>query len=294
MMKARELIQQANQFPNCNIGLKLLDENHSARGIRATKFLTGTQPWTRASSSFLVPENVHFVQIFAFCSISGSVWFDDLFINELPPPDWKIQESEHYVFHSLPEAPISRLHQKRNEEFYGLFSRLLGVEMTEKIDYFRYIDESQKSLITGRKGNAHVEYPSTVHTLWPVDDHEVVHLLTRHWGETDSPLFGEGIAVALGGIWQGKPVHSYARELHSKGALPPLAGLVSHQGFRGQDDLVTYAAAGSFVKWLIDSYGMESFRQVYVQSTDVSVRLASIYGKGLTELEKAWLAKLSD
>ncbi len=74
----------------------------------------------------------------------------------------------------------------------------------------------------------------------------------------------------------------------------PLDSLVRTVDYNRHDRDVARHHAESFVTWLIVSYGVPNFRNLYDRATDLSLRRAlwSVYGKTLAELEKEWLAYL--
>lgn len=47
--------------------------------------------------------------------------------------------------------------------------------------------------------------------------------------------------------------------------------------------------AASFVIYLIDTYGLEMFEQIYDEK-ELAKKLEEVYGKNSSELEKDWLA----
>lgn len=291
-VRAEDVRKERNQYANCNVGLTL----HTAEGgrvsISGTRPVEGTVPWTAVEQRVRVPGNAATGRLFVFCSVSGTAWFDDVFVEAVESGGVVVEETPWFVFHAPDDAPISAEHKARNEATLARLSQALGVMVPGRIQYHRYRDNAHKGELTGFAGNAHATPPLEVHTIWPVDDHEVVHLLTAVWGETDSAVLGEGIAVAMGGRWQGRPVHEWIPELRADGRLPALADILDPAAFREVDDIVTYAVSGSFVKWLVDTYGMDRFRQAYVGTGGTAARLKAVYGVDLRSLESAWLAEV--
>ncbi len=214
------------------------------------------------------------------------------------------QESAHYTFHYSSGAEVD---PARQEVFHDWAIAQLGVVLGHRIDYYRYLDRAQMKSITGRDTNGWAD-PDTfaVHSVWPWENHEVVHVFTDQIG-TPSHFFNEGIAVALSvdpfdGIlvpyWQGKPVHDYARSLLQQNRIPPLSGIVDSDGFREFPSLDSYAIAGSFVEFLIDRYGIDKCKQFFAASsrgdsrTVIALTFQRVYGQALTEAEQEWLTFL--
>jgi hypothetical protein len=146
------------------------------------------------------------------------------------------------------------------------------------------------------------------HTIWPQDNHEIVHIYTAMVGRP-SDFFSEGIAVAFQtdpprGVFtasfNGVDVHEACRTYLRSGTLPlPLASYVTTTGFRGMSDQVlSYRYAGSFVRFLIERYGLPTVLQFFRPgSRDESLaairaRLQDAFGRSLEDLAEDWLTLL--
>ena len=120
--------------------------------------------------------------------------------------------------------------------------------------------------------------------------HETTHTFT--WNAIAQPatvMLHEGVAV-----FTGMPnyenagyinLDDFCAVFHRAGRLPLPTGTMNFQGHIY--DLTTYYSAGSFVRYLIDTYGAEKFTQLYA-----SGNYAAIYGESLGALQDAWLAQL--
>lgn len=82
---------------------------------------------------------------------------------------------------------------------------------------------------------------------------------------------------------------------HAAGHRIPLDSLARTLDFKRYDRHVADHHAESFVAWLINTYGIPRFKDLYERATDLSIHRAiwSIYGHTLAELEKQWLDYLS-
>jgi hypothetical protein len=146
-----------------------------------------------------------------------------------------------------------------------------------------------------------------IHTIWPVDNHEVVHLYSSAWGSPVA-LFSEGFAVAhsvkpsQGDFvprWQGQPLHTLARGFRANGTLIALSRMADTRGFRSFDANVTYPESGSFVRYLIDTHGLEPMRRMFgaLRANDpasaVNDAVVTVYGRDLAALESEWIQFLA-
>ncbi len=121
--------------------------------------------------------------------------------------------------------------------------------------------------------------------------HELTHLVTWHtFGSPSSTMISEGTAVYLGmeHIPQSDhmPIETFCASYLKANSLPSISS--SQTTYLGHiNDLQNYYAAGCFVKYLVDTYGIGSLKLVYHDGSYVNV-----YGKDLYALETEWKARL--
>jgi hypothetical protein len=192
------------------------------------------------------------------------------------------------------------------ERYHAWAIQALQVSVSRRIVYNKYMSLSHMGQLTGTYGtNAFANREAfAVHTLWRTDNHEVIHLFGSLFGNPVA-LWSEGMAVAFqmnapGGDysarWNGTPVHAAARQFRQQGRLVPIADLLETNSFRRFDSNVTYPQAGSFVRYLLDTYGLETWKRLYglggPADTAAAVRehFESIYGLTITAVEADWLA----
>lgn len=125
--------------------------------------------------------------------------------------------------------------------------------------------------------------------------HELTHLVIWNTvGRPSSVMLHEGLAVytgveameAAGFI----PLSHFCAAYQQAGQLPRLSGGRAYLGHTRDLDL--YFAAGCFVQYLIETYGLDDFKQLFA-----SGNYPGIYGRTLRQLEREWaetLAAVSD
>lgn len=196
------------------------------------------------------------------------------------------------------------------EAYHAWAVAALGVTITTPITFNKYLSRVHMGDVTGiYNANAYASVENgafEIHTIWPTDNHEVVHLYSSTFGRTVA-LFSEGLAVAFqinapagetSPKWNGTPLHNLARGFRQQGRLAPLASIVDTAGFRAIDANVAYPEAGSFVRFLIDTHGLDRIKQLYGLSRQgdtgqrASEIFAGVYGQSLVEAERAWWAML--
>ena len=221
------------------------------------------------------------------------------------PPLPIIGESANYVFRASAGDAVDAVWQ---ETYHAWAVATLGVSSTRRITYNKYTSRAHMQSVTGvGNTNAYADRAGfALHTLWPIDNHEVVHLFTSGWGDPVA-LVNEGMAVAfqidpsrdLTPRWSGTPLHELARLFRQQGRLVALTRLVETSGWRAEDPNVAYPESGSFMRWLIDQHGLESVRALYARAAGpnepaagVRAAMVAVYGRPLEELEQEWLAFL--
>lgn len=144
----------------------------------------------------------------------------------------------------------------------------LGLERFDAVAVYVHPDRKSKELLTRNAGDGHADPAArTLHVLacdasegGALEDlvtHEVTHVLTvEAVGPVASPLLGEGLAVWASGVYQGRPIGEWQRELVGK--APGVAELFEQ--FRKLPENVAYPLGGLFVDQLVRAVGWEEFK----------------------------------
>jgi LysM repeat protein len=122
--------------------------------------------------------------------------------------------------------------------------------------------------------------------------HELTHLVAMNTlGRPDSVMLHEGLAVYTGieAMAQAEfiPLAHFCAAYQQAGELPSVSGNRPYNGHTRDLDL--YSAAGCFVEYLIENYGLQDFKQLFT-----SGEYKDLYGKPLAQLEKEWTASLEE
>jgi tetratricopeptide (TPR) repeat protein len=205
-------------------------------------------------------------------------------------------ETEHFVI-TYPDSVLTgdRLAQVvQLHEFYFLqISRALRVRPTRKIHTFLYASAEQKGRLIGAAGtNIAKPWLWQLHiNIADIDaslKHELVHVLAADFGfplirvGINSGLI-EGLAVAVERVEYEEPIHRLAALAVQNDLAPDVEGLFTITGFMRAPAGVSYVAAGSFCRYLIDRYGIRRFKMLYRTG-----EFALLYGKPLPMLIKEW------
>ena len=238
-------------------------------------------------------------------------WLKNKYLNK---NIWLINKSDHYIFHyfkgSLAEKDINKIIENQ-ERFYRKILEALRLENGRKIYYYLYPSREIKMQLMGDDGygiaiwqeieNKKDYWESRkfeIHAIYNEKDkviggHEDSHLLSLSWGAAIY-LFSEGLAEFLSEGWCGEDVDIWAKKNLLGNKLYPIRFLIDNKNWSKVDDMIVYPQAGSFVRYLINNYGMERFKESYKKlsrKNNVKENINIIeknYRKQLEELEREW------
>ncbi len=206
--------------------------------------------------------------------------------------------------------PGDRINIDQQEAFNAWALARLGVAPPQKVEYRKYVSREAMGQYTGNRNTNGFAEPErfTFHTIWPYDNHEVVHVYTALIGRP-SDFFNEGIAVsfqtdpASGDLtvrFNGLQVHEACRGYLRAGILPlPVSRYVTTNEFRTlADQVLSYRMAGSFVLFLQERFGLDRLLGFFRASarddslSTIRARVQQTFGATLDEVEAEWLSML--
>jgi len=193
--------------------------------------------------------------------------------------DWPTYQSEHFVFHYAPN--YSRSHEiaafaSTRDKAFAQNCAYLNVSFEGRTDFYIY-DELDE-------GFAVPDW----NVIFADDDqsigHEMTHIIAYHIaGQRQKiKLLDEGIATWLNQSARVTDHHYVAWEYIQTNGLPPLSELAHTRAFRRHRPPPYYPAA-SFAGYLIEQYGLDAFRRLWV----ANARYPELY----SNLEELKLAK---
>jgi len=121
-------------------------------------------------------------------------------------------------------------------------------------------------------------------TVRALGAHEMFHVVAMNvWGST-ADWVNEGMAVYSDDQWWMQELHPLAHYLQQHRKLPSLGQLTKE--FRQGNSLLTYPAAGSFVKFLYESFGRSELELLWKQGFAAFCKSVQ---KSESDLQKQWL-----
>ena len=185
-----------------------------------------------------------------------------------------------------------------HEFYFDKLSRALNIHSQERIISFLYASPEQKGRLIGAVHTdltkpwlrqMHINLADVESVL----KHEMVHVLAGEFGW--SPLkiahnsgLIEGLAMAMVRTSSmEESLHHAAAMVFASGVHPDLESLFSLSGFVRANPSISYTLAGSFCQFLIDSFGIDRFKQLYAGGN-----FKDIYQRDLTSLLVDWQSSI--
>ena len=206
------------------------------------------------------------------------------------------RETAHFeIFYARElQAEIERIAEDCEFQYAQLSAYLVpeGGKLSRKVRAYIYASPEQKKRLIGA-GSTSVEDPFGhgfhIHAQGfphPVLKHELAHVFTVPWSPLKVSLkigLHEGIAVAADWDEGRLTAHQWAKAMRQMEIAPPLSAIMGI-GFWGHAGSRSYLLAGSFVRFLVDTYGIEKFKAVFPVGN-----FQQHYAKSLHSLEQEWV-----
>jgi len=211
------------------------------------------------------------------------------------------RQSEHFSFYTRPGQSIPDWAVEFNEYTYMEVTRLLPGREVSQIQYYKYRSQEDLERVFGhpRKGYAdQTGEGGIVHSIYNYHPHEVIHALTYSIGRPPA-FFEEGVAVAYdrwSALHEGD-IHALARSRLMQQRLLPLCSILTTRDFQANDSAIAYIEAGSFVRYLLDTYGPDKMWSLFElprssERQEIDAAFQEIYGRPIAEMEREWRAFL--
>lgn len=234
--------------------------------------------------------------------------------------EWIAKKSPRYVFYyfknSLAEKHIDEI-IKIQEQGYKKILKKLEAKNRKVIEYYFYPSRKIKKKLMGDEGNGNAIWLEIkkekkiwkpkkfeIHALYNkktqcVGEHEDTHLLSSYLGMAIF-LFCEGLSEFMSEKWRGRDIDFWAKKYLNKNKLYSLKFLADNKNWDNVDNLIAYSQAGSFVRFLIENYGIEKFKDVYQRLSRLNSYednldiIKKVYSKKIDGLEKEWKVKINN
>ncbi|HEX9917201.1 MAG TPA: tetratricopeptide repeat protein [candidate division Zixibacteria bacterium] len=217
-------------------------------------------------------------------------------LNTKDAETWYSDPSTHFYYHYILET-LPDYHWNTNkgvlEDFYHRIWDRFGFWDPDKIDYFLVPCELKEIYWDKRYGQGLDPTKRKIYVIYNQSTRSVdgpgvgMFLFYRYWGYAPAMVV-EGATGNIG------LAHYQAQKLKKRGMLFSLKELEISKDYKSKPKEIAFYQASSFIKYLVDTYGLGRFKKFYEEVTDLTFEQAlfKVYGKKLPQLEKEWLAYL--
>lgn len=212
-------------------------------------------------------------------------------------------ETAHFIIYYDRDhiTPLTLRRMARDSEFrYYQLRRFFGHEPIKKIEIYWFSNVKQKARLMGAAYTMIARpwaYQFYIHGYgFPhgVLKHEMAHVFSAAFGAGPLklsvrynvlfyPALIEGVAVAADWVRGELTPHEWSRAMNDLKVAPSPAQILGPRGFFKYSGWTAYTIAGSFSRYLIDTYGMKKYKQAYGRAT-----FQETYKKPLSQLTKEW------
>lgn len=202
-------------------------------------------------------------------------------------------KTEHFEIYLPPSVNEKRrvLIANLHEYYYNEISEKLGFEPSQKVETFIFENAGQKKELFGA-GSADVTkiWSNQIFTdrVEETLEHELIHIFSAKIGVTPlkvaenfNPAMIEGFATAVENQIGEHTVHYMAALALNSGFKIDLQNMFTGFNFFGSASSVGYIYSGSFIKFLIDRYGINEVKKLY---GDIDFK--RYFGKSLRSLSR--------
>lgn len=206
----------------------------------------------------------------------------------------KCYETEHYVFHynggTKAEEDIQSI-AAGQEACFRYICKVLRTAPAFKIQYFLCDSPEEVGRIYGDDDpcNGFAVLPDTIYAVYNeqvqcVGFHEDTHLISYTINRPDCPAISEGLAMYFDRKWWGISNLEWAGYYLKKNDSLPIAAWLDRENFFAEDCSLTYPIMGAFTEYLMTTYGLDVYLQLYRQ-TDMTLAMESVYDKTPDQLQ---------
>ena len=211
---------------------------------------------------------------------------------------WEKGSSSHFRFFIKPGQKMLETKIAQAESLYENLCNLYGVSFKNKVEVYVCSTGNEVDQLSGLGKWSGISFVPAEIIFYggPAINsfkHEFVHIVNYKWlGRFPGFFFTEGFACAYGnfGNLSQNAFLSRTRQLLLSQEIPPLDSLLSNTAKINYNNL--YPIAGSFVKFLIDNYGVEKLERLFksYESKDFGWDsiFSDIFSISVAEMEKKW------
>lgn len=205
--------------------------------------------------------------------------------------EWISEETENFILYA-PEGSYAaekfpELKTKTEAARQVVMERLQVVkqETAPRLLFLEHRETMQRFTGIAAGGRAVVEENGVFYVMNPERNpplrHELGHLYSwRSWGAPAGYWLSEGVAVYAAGDCAGRELHAWAAKLALENKLTDFADLEQRFDF---SKAAPHLQSGSFVKYVMEKYGVRSFRMLWENGLSASSEATGLEMDALLE-----------
>lgn len=296
-----DIKRSPDQADNAGVYVTFYDSNGDRVNDRNwaddwTRKRMGTSGWKRTEKKSEVPDEARSVEIGLINQMTGYIYFDEVSLVLEKEITWQSKDEKFITYNWLEERPFPPEDMERMSELIEGIARDAGVKKIEgRINYYLYPDEETFMRILDRpKYKTAARWDKKeLHDILSFNDHEIIHLILYDLG-----IPPVGVSKGLIFYYRAR-YNDWDMDIRSKRFLmsqqiPALHKTIHPDKWRTVDHSVVVPAWASFTGYLIDNYGLDTFKQLYTGTSGVSdpetfsAKFKAIYGIDFMEADRSW------
>lgn len=198
---------------------------------------------------------------------------EGMIADALSDPDisWVSERSDHFILFapedSYAASRLTELSERAEAARQPVMERLQVVKQEKAPTLIFLESREQMEKFTGLASGGYAVikengiFLGTNDSIPPPIQHELGHLYSwRSWGDPAGYWLSEGVAVYAAGDCAGEDIHAWAAKLALENKLTDFTELERKFDF---SKTAPHLQAGSFVKYIMEKYGVRSFRMLW-------------------------------
>lgn len=301
-IKTLEVKRNYGQFQQSNYALTFydVDGNRFQSGrfydLRTEPRIGTSDGWISEDRIYRLPDNTVYVEFHCALGMEGKVWFDNITLDVPAGIAWNTSESKNFTFHWFSGSEYPEGSQEFQQELFDYYCQRLNIPEADRphISSFFYPDSSTLFQTIGSRSPKKSYWDEReVHSIYPVDDHEIIHIVTKPYGILPLPLT-EGTAYYLMENYNGTPVLKVAQDILKDGNLPSLQSMLSPGIMRKINPDIVAPSAASFVGYLLEIGGPGKFLDLHREGNaanspqEFATAFERVYGLSIVDAEAEW------
>jgi hypothetical protein len=293
--------QNSGQDDHAGVFINFYDKNGDRVSDRNwadfwTRKRTGTTGWRRSEQKAEAPDDARFVEIGLINQMTGYIYFDEVSLVIKAKLDWQSKDEKFITYNWMEERPFPSEDMKRVSDLIEGVARDIGIKEIEgRINYYLYPDEEtfMKILDRPKYKTAARWDKKELHDVLSFNDHEIIHLILYDLGFPPVGL-SKGLVFYYRARYNNWDMDIRSKRFLLQQKIPALYKTIHPDRWRTADHTVVVPAWASFVGYLIDNYGMDTFKKLYAETSGmteegpVSARFKDVYGIDFQEADRSW------